>query len=109
PAEEGDPPPPLPAETGNPPPAFAGAAAVVVQGGIGTIHVTATAPAGRDDLGVEAQYREIGAPDWIAMQANGLVATSAAVSAGSYEVEGRWTGVFDGVDDWHPLGTVTVE
>ena len=109
PGEEGDPPPPLPAETGNPPPAFTGAAAVVAQGGVNTIRVTATAPSGRDDLGVEARYRETGAPDWTAMTSAGLSATSAALSAGSYEVEGRWTGVFDGVDDWHPLGTVTVD
>lgn len=108
PGEEGGPPPPLPAETGNPPPAFTGAAAVVAQGGVNMIRVTATAPSGRDDLGVEARYRETGAPDWAAMTSSGLSATSAALSAGSYEVEGRWTGVFDGVDEWHPLGTVTV-
>lgn len=108
PAEEGPAPPPLPPREGNPPPAFVGTAS---SDGSNRLVVSATIPGGRDDLEVRGRYSPDSGATWINMTTYPDAATAISdesVAAGTYDVEGRWVGVFDGTDDWHSLGTVTV-
>lgn len=66
----------------------------------------------RDDISIEAQYKEgfPALPFWIDMSATGYTAQSQAVEDGkTYDVRARFAGVFDGVDEWTDLGPITIQ
>lgn len=115
PADEGEPPAPLPIGGGDPPPpmsASLGLPVITTTGGQqqSVIEVVTTPVSGRGDLVVQGRYRPAGSSDsWIAMTSDGWRARSGAIEDGAtYEVEARWLGVFDGVDPWRAVGTITV-
>lgn len=116
PAMEGEPPAPLPVETDNPPPGiFAVLTQRVVTASLNvrtaTLEVDVTPVADRDDLEVQAQYREVAVgAKWRNMTVSGYSAQSDIVEDGKeYEARVRFSaGVFDGVDDWEGLGPITI-
>ena len=76
------------------------------------IEVAAVPIPGRDDLEVQAEYRMVAqaSMQWRKMVSSGLIATSPAVNDGAtYFVRARWSGSFEGVDDWEDLGSITIQ
>lgn len=114
-AEEGSTTADLPAPEGNPAPALS---AVLSQRIIQTsasvrqpvLEVAVVAISGRNDLGIQAEYRRIGTTAWIGMGVSGLLAQAGAIEDGQqYEARVRWRGVFDGVAPWVSLGPITIQ
>lgn len=76
------------------------------------IEVAAVPIPDRDDLEVQAEYSMISpeAGNWQRMVSSGMIATSPAISDSAiYAVRARWTGLFEGVDDWEDLGSITIQ
>lgn len=115
PAEEGETTANLPDDEANPPPAMSAALSQrIVQVNAGTrqavLEVEAVAIPDRDDLTIEAQYREVGTGAWTEMTVSNLEAQSGAVEDGKqYEAQVRWRGIFDGIAPWVALGPVTIQ
>ncbi|REF69963.1 hypothetical protein [Paracoccus versutus] len=76
------------------------------------IEVAAVPIPDRDDLVVQAEYSMVSpeAGYWQRMVSSGMIATSPAISDRAiYAVRARWTGLFEGVDDWENLGSITIQ
>lgn len=76
------------------------------------IEVAAVPIPDRDDLEVQAEYSMISpeAGYWQRMVSSGMIATSPAISDRAiYAVRARWTGLFEGVDEWEDLGSITIQ
>lgn len=117
--EEGALPAPLPAPEENPDPGIEPALTQqVVALGNGVyaayLQVTAPAPEGFGQLGIEAQYREYvesgPANHWLPMAIVGerTAATQALPDGKTYEVRVRNVGIFDGEGEWEMLGPITI-
>lgn len=80
------------------------------------IEVMAVPIPDRDDLELQAEYRDwaIDGPNpsnklWKRMDSTGYYAVSGTVSDGSrYDVRARFAGSFEGVDEWDSLGTIQI-
>lgn len=114
-AEEGETTADLPDSEGNPAPALS---AVLSQRIIQTsasvqqpvLEAAVVPVAGREDLGIQAEYRKIGTAAWIEMGVSGFLAQAGAIEDGQqYEARVRWRGVFDGVAPWVSLGPITIQ
>ena len=115
PADEGDAPTPLPDDPQNLAPDISAVFTQrIVQASatsrIATLEVDAVPVLGRDDIRIEAQYRELGASAWLNMTATDFTAQSGPVEDGTtYEAQVRFDGVFYEPDSWENLGTITVQ
>ncbi|WP_313349390.1 phage tail protein [Paracoccus sp. (in: a-proteobacteria)] len=112
--DEGDPPVEATGPANDPPPEiFAVLTQVVMRPnertGLATLQVEAAPIPDRDDIRIQARHRRVGDTAWINMEATGFVARSGIVQDGQqYEAQARFQGVFAGVDDWEPLGPITI-